>query len=87
MNKSCPKRMCIVCHEMFDKKDLLRIVKNKEGEIRVDQSGKMAGRGAYICFSSACHDKLKKAKLLNKAFKCAIPDEVYEEIELKCKKN
>lgn len=73
-------RMCIVCREHSDKKQLLRIVKNKEGLIFVDRSGKANGRGAYVCESKECLEKLKKTKGLNKAFKCNVPDAVYDMI-------
>lgn len=78
-------RMCIVCREHSDKKELLRIVKNKDGQIFVDKTGKANGRGAYICKSKECLNKLKKSRGLNKAFKCEVSDDVYnmigEEIE------
>ena len=78
-------RMCIVCREHSDKKELLRIVKNKEGQIFVDKTGKANGRGAYICKSKECLNKLKKSRGLNRAFKCEVGDDVYsmigEEIE------
>lgn len=75
------QRMCICCRQMKDKKQLLRIVKNKEGEIFVDQTGKKNGRGAYICTDDECLKKLKKNKVLNKTFKCLVPDEIYTQIE------
>lgn len=78
-------RMCIVCREHSDKKELLRIVKNKDGQIFVDKTGKANGRGAYICKSKECINKLKKSRGLNRAFKCEVSDDVYnmigEEIE------
>ncbi len=78
-------RMCIVCREHSDKKELLRIVKNKDGQIFVDKTGKANGRGAYICKSKECLNKLKKSRGLNRAFKCEVSDDVYnmigEEIE------
>lgn len=77
--------MCIVCREHSDKKELLRIVKNKYGQIFVDKTGKANGRGAYICKSKECLNKLKKSRGLNRAFKCEVSDDVYnmigEEIE------
>ncbi len=73
-------RMCVVCRQMHDKKQLLRVVKNKEGEVFIDNSGKMNGRGAYICKNKECVDKLLKQKALNKAFKINVEDEVYQRI-------
>ena len=74
------QRMCICCRENKDKRDLIRVVKNKEGEISVDFTGKKNGRGAYICTDSDCLKKLKKNKVLNKTFKCNVSDEVYDQI-------
>ena len=73
-------RMCIVCRAQSDKKTLIRIVKNKEGQIFVDKTSKANGRGAYICNSKECFQKLVKTKGLNRAFKCEVPQEVYEKL-------
>lgn len=73
-------RMCIVCRERSDKKELVRVVKNKDGEIFLDKTGKANGRGAYVCKSKECFDKLKKSRALNRAFKCEIPLEIYEKL-------
>lgn len=73
-------RMCIVCREHSDKKELVRIVKNKNGEIFLDLTGKANGRGAYICKSKKCFLKLKKTRALNRAFKCEIPLEIYDKL-------
>jgi len=70
-------RMCVVCKAQSDKKELLRIVKNKEGQIFVDKTGKANGRGAYVCKDKDCFQKLCKQKSLNKAFKCNVPQEIY----------
>lgn len=80
--KKIPMRMCIACHELKPKKEMLRIVKPKEGDAFIDFTGKAAGRGAYICNNSDCVKKLKKARLLNKTFSAEIPQEVYEKIEV-----
>ena len=79
--KKIPMRTCIGCREEKPKKDMLRIVKNAEGEIRLDFSGKLAGRGAYICNNEACVKRLAKYKLLNKAFSAPVGDEIYKAIE------
>ena len=79
-NKPCKIRMCIVCRAQSDKKQLVRIVKNKDGEIFVDKTGKANGRGAYVCKEKACFEKLCKSKALNRAFKCNVAQEVYERI-------
>lgn len=81
MIKKEPLRMCIACKEMKNKRDLLRIVKDKDGKIFVDLTGKANGRGAYVCKDIKCLEKLKKQKSLNRVFKCMIEDELYLNIE------
>ena len=68
MQKKKPERTCIVCRTQREKKDLLRIVKSKEGINEVDLTGKKNGRGAYICKNEECLNKLIKTKRLEKAF-------------------
>ena len=72
--------MCIVCRDRSDKKELVRVVRNKNGEIFLDKTGKANGRGAYVCKAKDCFDKLKKTRALNRAFKCEIPLEIYEKL-------
>ena len=79
--KKIPLRQCIACRELKHKKEMLRIVKNKEGEIFLDFSGKAAGRGAYICDNEDCIKKLRKQRLINKVFSCEVDDKVYTAIE------
>ena len=76
-----PLRTCIACREMKPKKEMLRVVKNADGEIFPDPTGKAPGRGAYICESEACRKLLGTKKLLNKAFSAPVAPEVYERIE------
>ena len=78
--KKTPLRKCIGCNEMKDKKELIRIVRNKEGDMSIDLTGKMAGSGAYICKDRKCFDMAAKAKRLEKSFKCKIPDEIYDSL-------
>ena len=80
--KKVPQRKCIACQERDSKKGLIRIVKNKEGEIFIDLTGKANGRGAYICKDCECLKKAIKSKALNRAFKMEVPDEVYEKLLL-----
>ena len=79
--KKIPLRMCIACRELKEKKAMLRIVKNQEGEIFLDFSSKASGRGAYICDNPDCIKKLKKQRLINKTFSCEVEDKVYTAIE------
>ena len=74
-------RMCIACRQMQDKRNLVRVVRDKEGNISVDLTGKKNGRGAYICKTEECLKVLFKQKSLNKAFKTNIDDNVYKSIE------
>ncbi|WP_250672819.1 YlxR family protein [Paraclostridium ghonii] len=78
--KKVPQRKCIACQDRDNKRELIRIVKNKEGQIFLDKTGKANGRGAYICNCSECLKKAIKSKALNRAFKIEIPDEVYESL-------
>lgn len=79
--KHIPQRMCSGCSEMKPKKELVRIVRTKEGEISLDLTGKKAGRGAYICNDVECLKKARKARRLEKSFSAQIPNEVYDEFE------
>ena len=76
--KNIPQRTCIGCNEVKDKNDLIRIVKNKEGNIFVDKTGKANGRGAYICNNMECLEKMIKTKKLERTFEIAISPENYE---------
>ncbi len=80
-HRSVPMRKCIGCNEMKPKKELVRVVRSPEGEISIDLVGKKSGRGAYVCRDNQCLLKAKKAKRLEKAFSCEIPDEVYLRME------
>lgn len=79
--KKLPLRKCLGCGESKPKKELVRVVKSPEGEISLDLSGKKPGRGAYICRNVDCLLKAKKAKRIERAFECAIPDSIYNSME------
>ncbi len=79
--KKVPMRTCIACRQEKEKREMLRIVRNSEGTIALDFSGKLQGRGAYLCKDPECVKKLKRQKLLNKSFSCFVPDEIYQRIE------
>ena len=68
------------CNEKKDKNQLIRIVKNKENEINVDKTGKMAGRGAYICDDINCLEKVIKSKRLERVLDTKISNEIYESL-------
>lgn len=79
--KKIPMRKCLVCGEMKPKKELIRVVRDPEGKIFADMTGKKSGRGAYICRSAECLGLAKKGRRLEKAFSCRIEDEVYDALE------
>ena len=76
--KKIPMRMCLGCGEMKPKMELIRVVKSPEGDISLDFKGKAAGRGAYICRSTECLEKARKARRFEKSFSCRIEESVYE---------
>ena len=79
--RKVPMRMCTGCGRMKPKRELVRVVKSQDGEIALDLTGKKAGRGAYVCRDIECLQKARKARRLEKAFSCRIPDEVYDRME------
>ena len=79
--KKIPLRKCTGCNEMKSKKELVRVVKNKDNEISLDLTGKKAGRGAYLCKNVECFNKARKIRGFERAFSCKFPNEVFEQIE------
>ena len=83
--RQIPMRMCSGCGEMKPKKELIRVVKTKDGEICFDTTGKLAGRGAYVCKDVECLKKAEKANVFARAFEMNIDKQIYaklrEEIE------
>lgn len=77
--KKIPMRTCIACKQEKPKKELIRVVKFGD-EISLDLTGKANGRGAYVCNDIACITKLKKNKLINRAFSCQVSEETYDRI-------
>ncbi|MBQ6499370.1 MAG: YlxR family protein [Ruminococcus sp.] len=78
--RKIPLRKCLGCGEMKDKRTLVRIVRSKEGVISVDLTGKMPGRGAYICRDVSCLNMAVKAKRLERAFSTKIEPEIYDRL-------
>ena len=78
--KKMPQRTCMGCNEKKDKNQLIRIVKNKENEINLDRTGKMEGRGAYICDEINCLEKVIKSKRLERVLDTKISNEIYESL-------
>ena len=79
--KKIPLRMCTGCGEMKPKKELVRVVRSKEGEISLDLTGRKAGRGAYVCRSLDCLKKARKTRRIERSLDCQISDEVYDAME------
>ena len=80
VNKKIPQRQCVGCGENKDKKNLIRVLKTGENEIILDDTGKKNGRGAYICKNVAGMAKAIKTKGLDRSFKMAIPQSVYDQL-------
>ena len=79
--KKQPTRKCTGCGEHFPKNTLVRILRTPEGDILLDTTGKLSGRGAYICKSASCLKKAKKAMRLERSLECNIPEEIYAKLE------
>lgn len=79
--KKIPMRMCTGCREMKPKKELIRVVKTAEGEIKLDATGRLNGRGAYICRDKECLMKAKKTNALSRAFETNVSEDIYTSLE------
>ena len=80
MQKKIPLRQCMGCRERKPKRDMIRIVRGTDGQVRLDFGGKMNGRGAYICPNPECLKKVQKSKALERSLEVPIPEEVYERL-------
>ena len=80
LQKKVPMRMCVACREMQSKKDLLHIVRTPEGAIEIDRSGRMNGRGAYLCGRRECLEKAIKTRALERALDQKIDEEIIERL-------
>ena len=78
--KKIPLRKCLATGEQCPKKELFRVVRNKEGEVFVDPTGKKNGRGAYLKRSKEAIELAKKKKVLNRALDIEIPESIFEEL-------
>ena len=81
MQKKIPQRQCMGCRERKDKRDMIRVVRQTSGIVSLDFSGKLNGRGAYICPNPECLKKARKAKSLERSLEVEIPQEVYDRLE------
>ncbi len=80
-NKKIPMRKCVGCQEMKNKKEMIRVIRTPEETFLLDATGKKNGRGAYVCPSLECLQLAKKNRGLERSFKQAIPEAVYDALE------
>ena len=80
MQKKIPQRQCMGCRERKAKKEMIRVVRTTAGTVSLDFSGKLAGRGAYVCPNPECLKKAMKSKALDRSLEVAIPQEVYDRL-------
>ncbi|MBR5528733.1 MAG: YlxR family protein [Clostridia bacterium] len=83
MNKKIPERKCLGCNARKQKNELIRVVRLKDGEVVLDKTGKVSGRGAYICPDINCYNKARKAKRFETNLEIAIPEEIYNSLAKK----
>ena len=80
MQKKIPQRQCMGCRERMDKKNLIRVVRTPEGNVQLDFSGKLNGRGAYICPKAECLKKAQRSKALDRSLDLSIPEDIYQRL-------
>ena len=81
MQKKIPQRQCMGCRERKNKRELIRVVRQPDGQVSLDFGGKMNGRGAYICPNPECLKKVRKSRGLDRSLEVTIPEEVYDRLE------
>ena len=81
MQKKIPLRQCMGCRERKPKRDMIRIVRGTDGQVRLDFGGKMNGRGAYICPNPECLKKALRSKALDRSLEVTIPEEIYDRLQ------
>lgn len=81
MAKKIPLRQCVGCREMKPKTELVRVVKNQNGEIQIDSKGKLPGRGAYLCGEASCLKKAQKSKAIERGLSAPMKEEISQELE------
>ncbi len=77
MARKLPQRTCLGCQSIRPKREMIRIVRTSEG-VLVDPTGKLAGRGAYVCADLGCLEKLRKSKRLDRALAVSAPPSIFE---------
>ena len=86
-DKKIPMRKCTGCGEVKSKKELIRVLRTPEGEIKIDKTGRANGRGAYICDSKACFDKARKTGAIARSLSVSISEEIYESLGTEIENN
>ncbi|MCI5522364.1 MAG: YlxR family protein [Tenericutes bacterium] len=81
MIKKVPCRTCVVSKEKLPKKELIRIVRTPEGEVKIDETGKMNGRGAYLKKDLEVFNKAQKSKILDRHLEVSVPDSIFESLK------
>jgi len=81
MQKKIPMRQCMGCRERKAKRELIRVVRTTEGSVTLDFSGKLNGRGAYVCHDPECLRKAQKSRALERSLETPIPQEVFQRLE------
>ena len=79
--KKIPQRKCVGCQEMKSKKEMMRVLRTEDGQVVLDTTGRKNGRGAYLCYSSACFEKAVKSKALERSLKTVITEETYVDLK------
>ena len=80
MNKKIPMRTCVITKEKLPKRELIRIVRNKDGEVFVDETGKLNGKGVYLKLDKEVLEKARSGKVLNRYLEVDVNDSIYEEL-------
>lgn len=79
--KKIPMRQCLGCNQHKEKREMIRVVRDPEGNVSLDFVGKKSGRGAYICPEVQCFKKARKSKRIDSALECTIPEDIYNAME------
>lgn len=79
--KKKPLRKCVSCHERKAKNELIRVVKTTDNEVILDLTGKLNGRGAYLCLDKKCLDEMRDGNKLSRSLRCRVDSGIYDEIE------
>ena len=81
MQKKIPQRQCMGCRERKNKRDMIRVVRRTDDIVSLDFSGKLNGRGAYVCPDMECLKKCRKTRALERCLEAEIPEDVYDRLE------